>query len=137
MVGPVGDDGHHRDSGTQREPDEALVTAEIHTVPLGPRSAGLPVPARVHEHGGVLLEGQVSLATAGGDHADAPQVGADDRDAEEQVVSERVGGALESPALQHGQPDHPRIGHVEEARVVPHHQNRPAGGQVGQSPHLG
>ena len=137
VMRPVGDDGYDRDAVTEGEPDETLVPSEIDAVPLGPGATSLEVSTGVHEHGGALLERQVRLTPAGGDHPDPSQEGADHGDAEKQVVPEGVGGALEPPSLEHGQPDHPGVGHVEEARVIADHQDRPLGREVVQSLHLG
>ena len=52
VMSAVGDHGHDRDLGAQREPDEALPPAEVDLIALSPRAAGLQVPARVHDHAG-------------------------------------------------------------------------------------
>ena len=64
---------------------------------------------------------------AGGNRSDAAQEGTDARNAEKQVVSHGVRRMVEATSSDDLESDHPGVGHVEEAGMVPDHERWTAG----------
>ena len=106
------------------------MATQVDLVALSPRPTRLPVASRVHDDEATFRQALLGGLPACGDRSDAAQERADDRNAEEQVVAHGVRRLVEATSPDHLEPDHPGVGHVEEAGMVPDHERRTAGGQL-------
>lgn len=132
----MGDDGHDSGPRAEGEADEAGAPVEVDPVALRPGPAGLPVPAGVDEHGGVLSQGLLGGLTAGGQGPEPADHRLDARDREQEVVAEAERRGVESAPAHQGDGGDPHVRHVEQSGVVPDDEHGAGRGKPLRVAHL-